>query len=830
MASPLIGYKDQELIYIETHKFDLIIKGKPYHPKVEILNKTQSNTSISVICKEPYNIDIAYSVEDLLEADPHRKNKSIYRTIPLFYENQHYEIIIENKGEYEISFWHQNSSIRDKVSAVGRNKKTLTGMINFGNEIGFSEFKILVDGEPFLEVCIEVFPSKIDYYDDYVAILNDVNNEIYNLSFDFLKKTYLWSSIKDNVGGSLTEFFSIIEIIFDKFIIATDTVIKSPHHILQKENQIVPYHKLKKANSDTIKWLVKRPHNLMVINKDYIPIKALATKKSICFDTFENRFIKYVLKTVLKKFEGVKINYIKLGRKTDDYVIKRIDFMKNEVNRRLEFSFLREVGDLYTFNSLSLVLNMAAGYKDLYKYYLMLIKGLSLDGEIFKVSVKDLAVLYEYWCFIKLNGLLKSKYKLIKQDLIKVDSSGLFITLSKGNKASVTYENPQNGERFTILYNPTITGLPTVSQRPDNILSLKKHKSKIKYEYIFDAKYRVNPALEGSSYKEAYQTPGPEEDDINTMHRYRDAIVQDSIQGNDFERTMFGAYVLFPYADIDEYRNHKFYQSIDKVNIGGLPFLPSATKLVEELLEELIEESPETAFERSVLPKGSYDYINNVDFTKRDVLVGTLSKAEQLEVCLKNKFYHIPCSKIAEARFPLRYVAIYQSSNKFKNNAGIYYYGEITLTERVKRADITEIPTSRNNNSLYYKFHVKEWKKLDTRIKPKELRLDSRLYTNMFLLLNAEYIPELCIKSKEEYRLYMELKRLSSNTNININVESSDDMNTNIEFEGGRVSIEGNLIKLYKGHRYYEHNLDEFKLRPRSVISIIRRFIREVNY
>jgi len=65
------------------------------------------------------------------------------------------------------------------------------------------------------------------------------------------------------------------------------------------------------------------------------------------------------------------------------------------------------------------------------------------------------------------------------------------------------------------------------------------------------------------------------------MHRYRDAILYQN-KASHYERTMFGAYVLFPYHDEKEYEKHRFYQSIDQVNIGGLPFLPSATRLVKE--------------------------------------------------------------------------------------------------------------------------------------------------------------------------------------------------------------------------------------------------------
>ena len=69
--------------------------------------------------------------------------------------------------------------------------------------------------------------------------------------------------------------------------------------------------------------------------------------------------------------------------------------------------------------------------------------------------------------------------------------------------------------------------------------------------YIFDAKYRLNVENE--------HTIGPMEDDINVMHRYRDAIVSELDSGLQFKYETFGAYVMFPYNDEEKFRNHQFY-------------------------------------------------------------------------------------------------------------------------------------------------------------------------------------------------------------------------------------------------------------------------------
>ena len=73
-----------------------------------------------------------------------------------------------------------------------------------------SDLFVLVDGKRYLKLTIEVFPSKISYKDDYKAIVADVTAEVYNLVFDFLRKTYDSFDISSEKQSSPVEFFSII--------------------------------------------------------------------------------------------------------------------------------------------------------------------------------------------------------------------------------------------------------------------------------------------------------------------------------------------------------------------------------------------------------------------------------------------------------------------------------------------------------------------------------------------------------------------------------------------------------------------------------------------
>lgn len=193
-----------------------------------------------------------------------------------------------------------------------------------------------------------------------------------------------------------------------------------------------------------------------------------------------------------------------------------------------------------------------------------------------------MAELYEYWYFIKLGALLRKHHPLKGNDVIKADSKGLYVSLKKGKTSTLSFIHSKTEEIFSLSYNRGFNSNPTVSQKPDNMLMLQKEMSGITYNYVLDAKYKLNvEEVNGQSLEV------PHKEDINTLHRYRDAIAPRSGK-KAYEQVVFGGVILFPGSEEQAYTAHDFYQSLAKVNIGGLPFLPAHTQLVEAFLEDLV--------------------------------------------------------------------------------------------------------------------------------------------------------------------------------------------------------------------------------------------------
>lgn len=831
-----IGRIEQELVSITSSgHLSLVISGKPSHPYSGLL---QEERTVPVKAffpgSNPYSIQV-YNSPDLVNSKEFgRSDSHIYseQNVPLFYEQRIYQFtlsFIKQKPEDTVEIWHESILIRNSfkdVEKLNREKLcTIVGNVNFGNEIGFTEFEIRVNGKTEIFLTLEILPSKMDYQKDYQMMLYDITNELYNLAFDFLKKTWQFADLGNQWGNTDTEFFSIVRRLYDDIIHSVNVIIHKGHFELQKNREYLPAYKVKNPDSRTILWMNHHSGNGKRLSDGRIRFdKIECTKKEMTFDTLENQFVKYILVSTMDRLEGLKEKYCRpysgkngFSKSTDPEIVNTIDQMTALIRQKINSSFLRSVSKWKAIRSLSLVFAMAPGYRELYQNYMKLNMGLRLSGDVFRVPMKDTALLYEYWCYIKLNRLIydkrrpdgSRKYPVKEGNLFKYSDSGITVNLQKNeSKSKICYKDLCSGEEVVLSYNPSYENGITIKQKPDNVVSISKNGKDNLFSYVFDAKYRIDGIDPESDYAKKYHGPGPVEDTINTMHRYRDAIAFKN-ESNDpdsgFVRKMFGAYVLFPYADIEkQYKNHPFYKSIDAVNIGGLPFLPGNTKMVEDLLDRLIEESPESSFERASLPIGVTERLQKADLTQRNVLVGLCDSREQYDFCLRQGIYYWPAKDIDEKRFPLEYIAIYKTKRIFGDgNDGIKDYGAIRYYEKMTGYQLQKrfagnAPLNNDQvNDLFFVFDIeKNWKCLD-RIIVSDDSIRHHFYTNIDLLKCSKTRKELSMTSLEQLRLYTELQRLTGSVSIEEHKGDSTMEVTGFEYRGRYISKFGDYVYVY---------------------------------
>ena len=149
-----------------------------------------------------------------------------------------------------------------------------------------------------------------------------------------------------------------------------------------------------------------------------------------------------------------------------------------------------------------------------------------------------------------------------------------------------------------------------------------------------------------------------------------------------------------------------------------------------------------------------------VDFSRLDVLVGTVRSDGQMDYCLEAGVYYVPAKTVSTEVLPVGVIALYEEG--LNRPAGIRRYGRVTETRVVKRSDIP-VPMSRPNpEEAYYLFSVAGWETLDTPIAIEGTSRGKPMLTNEFLLTHCRRSYQLLtIRSPEAYKLCRMLCDLS---------------------------------------------------------------------
>lgn len=615
-----------ELLTIEHEDFTMIVECTKFD---NIWDKAKSNVGEDKLYSTYSWSEGVVSVKRTLDADHEIDIEQGVPAPATFFDNADYPIWIEFKDYVKDAQF--GSILQNDNDRFSFRRHILAGFINYKNEIGRSEIQIIykVDKETrTFRFGFEVLSTKLDYHEHWRTIVEDIEREYRMLSLDYMRRTFHGFSPDQNGEHPDIVWWSVFEGEQQKFIKACKSIIDRPRHRLHGEEVYLRADKLKQT-----------PHNIenRLAEHRKEPAYLYRVEQHILSnDTQENRFLKFALHQISKRYEDLRqrIEVVK----TVSGTMKAAMLATSETLKRLQHHpFFRTIGRFKGISQESMVLQKATGYSQVYRTWNLLRRAYSLNDGLYRLQTKDIATLYEIWCFIEVSHIVKAQLHLDDEDVEhrnRMEMNGIFSwELGKGEHSRILFRkdgvelaelvyNPKNADKENDDVGMKDLVVPTVPQKPDIVLQLTKNdlQQGMKMTYLFDAKYRIDGKDKGVDV--------PPEDAINQMHRYRDAIYYKDYDANALKKEVIGGYILFPGdGEPDDVAVSKFYKTIKEVNIGAFPLRPKDVenrKLLENFIDELIHTKSYETIAHVIPQKGAYVEVGN------RVLIGLVKEDNRL--------------------------------------------------------------------------------------------------------------------------------------------------------------------------------------------------------
>lgn len=615
-----------ELLTIEHKDFTMIVECTKFDG---IWNKAKSNVGEDKLYSTYSWSDGVVSVKRTLDADHEIDIEQGVPAPATFFDNADYPIWIEFKDYVKDAQF--GSILQNDNDRFSFRRHILAGFINYKNEIGRSEIQIIykVDKETrAFRFGFEVLSTKLDYHEHWRTIVEDIEREYRMLSLDYMRRTFHGFSPDQNGEHPDIVWWSVFEGEQQKFIKACKSIIDRPRHRLHGEEVYLRADQLKQT-----------PHNIenRLAEHRKEPAYLYRVEQHILSnDTQENRFLKFALHQISKRYEDLRQRIEAV--KTASGTMKSAMLATSETLKRLQHHpFFRTIGRFKGISQESMVLQKATGYSQVYRTWNLLRRAYSLNDGLYRLQTKDIATLYEIWCFIVVSHIVKAQLHLDDEDVEhrnRMEMNGIFSwELGKGEHSRILFRkdgvelaelvyNPKNADKENDNVGMKDLVVPTVPQKPDIVLQLTKNdlQQGMKMTYLFDAKYRIEGKDKGVDV--------PPEDAINQMHRYRDAIYYKDYDANALKKEVIGGYILFPGdGEPNDVAVSKFYKTIKEVNIGAFPLRPKDVenrKLLENFIDELIHTKSYETIAHVIPQKGAYVEVGN------RVLIGLVKEDNRL--------------------------------------------------------------------------------------------------------------------------------------------------------------------------------------------------------
>lgn len=577
-----------------------------------------STYTCSDLCEITHEDEFGHHKDILAQGAPNQN--------AFFFEQTDYSIWCEFKTPSKVTSANVETNRQDvnKRFSFKSHQQILMGFLNYENEIGRADFPLTyttADGViKHIVFSYDVLSTKLDYHHDWKIILRDIEEEYRMLSLDYLRKTYHGISEGDGESFDLI-WWNIFHGLQEQFIRATKNIIDQPRHRLRDVSSY--------KRADQIRRFTPVLEQQFAEHRTEEAHQYFVAEQQTTHNTIENRFLKHALTLIEKRYSAlakrILDEYVLNSDSEKEHIRKTADELKHLVRN----PFFRTIGKFEGLRQESLILQRDVNYSKIYRTYAILQKSFSLNDGMYRMETKDIATLYEIWCFIQVEKVVKQlfgetgKPDVVAEHRSRQEMHGLFTReLSTGQRSHIVFKQG-DVTLAELYYNPRhdsheegIRGINnlqslTVVQKPDIVLQLTKDDIQrgMNLTYLFDAKYRI----EESNGREV-----PPDDAINQMHRYRDAIYY-SQPHDGLRKEVLGGYILFP-GKMD--KSNPLYKSVEQVNIGAFPLRPGDQEfdMLRDFIRDLMLHNAIDLVEQTIPQKGTTLEVHD------KVLVGVVKK------------------------------------------------------------------------------------------------------------------------------------------------------------------------------------------------------------
>lgn len=588
---------------------------------------------------------------------------------PVFYETAVYNFSLQFKGLAEQpSIVHRLKEVQDQFTAVkiGESDWLLAASLDFFNEPGVFDlsFRYRPKGEKERTdtLSFRVVSTKLDTKEDYNYMLGDINREYNDIIYKYLSKTLQTLSL-DGKSNNDDVWLSIFREVIDGYIKAITYIVNRPHLRETRDVRFSKPERIKRWTPQMARLYAERKAE-HTLERAYFRHEITENTNN----TRENRFVKFTLERIGRRLDSI---FLKLKAKAEQKGSEIAQSEITELNnyqsklRKLSMSPLLRNLRGEPLHSESIVLQKRTGYAQVYRYWLMLQKGIELFEGSNNIGVRPVWELYELWCFLKMRSMVANILGLdfSNPEEIKEEPMVMLEPFSDST-AEHTVRYFYGDDEVRLHYQHTFNRrsgevhTATTDNRPDIVLSVCKPDG-FELTYLYDAKYRVTDddrlsKEDADEISDLNQLGAdyPPSDAINQMHRYRDAIYYGKKRNERYgfaAKEIIGGYILFPGRGDDEsIKKRYYYRSIESVNIGAFPLLPDHTNpagegtLLHQHLVKILTAPVAVDLVKDSIPQRGLQYnVANMPAPEDLVLVGYY-KTEQLPIIRKSLWYYVP--------------------------------------------------------------------------------------------------------------------------------------------------------------------------------------------